>query len=438
MVTSTMSLFACSPADVTVERVRELVGQDLPENLTLEYKEKYSLSLVKSVAAMANTYGGLILVGVTDQPGPDRLVGVPEQAVVQIVNACHEQLEPPWEPEIIPVSLAADAAGQYILVIRIDPVRVPRPLLIGGAAPIRLQGRNATADRARLAQLFRESPLPPRGAGRRLNPPDLPVAEDGTPSADFVIRTGLLVPVDDAAAWRPLSERAVSALAEALNSSPLQQVLMNWCTHMRIDGFKPFHRSGFNRARHARLVWQGSVGREGLYPVQAIATAELPASYGTAASSLQFTLDVIIRANAYLATISPPGTALEGGTYRLPVGRLYATLDALLTTLMDHAVVTALAGTAGIDPVIMPLPANLDFVTGPVVSDLLRPDGLEQIPGAGPSHGANLLTNPTLDLVEPTERQIQLDDWLQQIGLDSGLTGMESLLAAYHEKHAEL
>ena len=80
---------------------------------------------------------------------------------------------------------------------------------------------------------------------------------------------------------------------------------------MGIGGFKPFHRSGFNRARHARLAWQADMGKESLYPVQAIAVAELPASYGTAGSSLQFTLDVIIHANAYLATISPPGTALD-------------------------------------------------------------------------------------------------------------------------------
>jgi hypothetical protein len=92
-----------------------------------------------------------------------------------------------------------------------------------------------------------------------------------------------------------------------------------------------FHRSGFNRARHARLAWQAAVGKESLYPVQAIAVAELPKSYGTAGSSFQFTLDVVIRANAYLAAISPPGTALDGGSYRLPVARLYATLDALLT-----------------------------------------------------------------------------------------------------------
>jgi hypothetical protein len=434
MVTSTMSLFSCAPADVTPERVRELVGQDLPESLTLEYKERYSPSLVKSVAAMANTYGGLILVGVADQPGPQRLAGVPEQALVQIVNACHEQLEPPWEPEIVPVPLGAETAGRYILVIRVDPARAPRPLLISGAAPIRLQGRNATADRTRLAQLFSEPSFLPRAAGRRVSPPDLPTTPDGEPAADFVIRTGLLIPVDDAASWRPLSERAVATLAEALNGSAVQRALMGWCTHMGIGGFDPFHRSGYNRARRARLVWQAAAHAPQLYPVQAIATAELPASYGAAASTLQFTLDVIIRASAYLATISPPGTALSGGPYRMPVDRLYTTLDALLTTLTDRTIITALAGMAGIDPVIVPLPANLDFVTAQNVSDLLQPDGLVQIPGAGTSRGASLLTNPTLDLTQPAERQIQLDDWLQQIALDGGLTGMESLLSAYHQR----
>jgi hypothetical protein len=29
------------------------------------------------------------------------------------------------------------------------------------------------------------------------------------------------------------------------------------------------------------------------------------------------------------------------------------------------------------------------------------------------------------------------DDWLQQIGLDAGLSGMESLLTEYHKEHTE-
>ena len=88
-VTSTMSLFACAAADVTLERVEELVDQAPPESLTLEFKERYSQGVVKSVAAMANSYGGLILIGVTDRPLPNRLVGVPDTAIVQVANACH-------------------------------------------------------------------------------------------------------------------------------------------------------------------------------------------------------------------------------------------------------------------------------------------------------------------------------------------------------------
>jgi predicted HTH transcriptional regulator len=95
-MTSTTSLFACASADVTLDRVRDLVGQGQgqPESLRLEYKEKFTPRLVDSVTAMANSYGGLIIVGVTDAQRENRLVGVPEQTITQIVNACHEKLEP--------------------------------------------------------------------------------------------------------------------------------------------------------------------------------------------------------------------------------------------------------------------------------------------------------------------------------------------------------
>jgi Putative DNA-binding domain len=368
-VTSTMSLFACSAADVTLERIRELVSQDPPESLTLEFKERYSPGVVKSIAAMANSYGGLILVGVTDRPGPNRLPGVPDSAVVQIANACHEALEPPWQPEIIPV-LLDQSAGLYIVVIRVDPARAPRPLLIGGAAPIRLEGRNATADRARLGQLFSEPPSMLHAPGRRLNAPNLPPNTDGSPAADFVLRTGALVPVDETAIWRPLSERAVGSLAEALNGSPLQARLLRWCTDMRIEGFTPFRRSGYNRAGHAQLVWRGAVPTSPRHPVEAVAVAALPESYGDPATSLQFTLDVIIRATAYLAAVKPSDIQ---ALFRLTVPDLYATLEAMLAALTNPNVVGALAGLAGIDPVLVPLPTNLHLITGAAVGDLLYP-----------------------------------------------------------------
>lgn len=82
----------------------------------------------------------------------------------------------------------------------------------------------------------------------------------------------------------------------------------------------------------------------------------------------------------------------------------------------------------------MPQPRRLHFVSGPVVPDLLYPDGLTMVPDAGASHGAHLRANPSLDLTDPGDRRQQLDDWLAQIALDSGLFGMDRLLAKYHGK----
>jgi hypothetical protein len=120
---------------------------------------------------------------------------------------------------------------------------------------------------------------------------------------------------------------------------------------------------------------------------------------------LQFTLDVMVRARAFLAASGAPGAA----NVRLPVADLYKTLDALLATLTGNDVVRSLADLAGIDPVVVPQPGNLFFQTGPEVGELLYADGLTPIQGAGPSHGAQVLANPGLELANPAERETQLD-----------------------------
>jgi len=74
-MTALTSIFGCAATDVTLERVRQLVAEALPESLTLEYKERFTRNLVDSIAAMANSYGGVILVGVSDQRAPRRRGG---------------------------------------------------------------------------------------------------------------------------------------------------------------------------------------------------------------------------------------------------------------------------------------------------------------------------------------------------------------------------
>jgi hypothetical protein len=106
----TTSLFAASAADLTIERIRAFAARpEQVESLTLEFKREYSTSLLKTIATMANTYGGLIIVdkAEADKKGCERVVGVDAQETIdKIASGCREKFDPPWEPTFIPVPLA--------------------------------------------------------------------------------------------------------------------------------------------------------------------------------------------------------------------------------------------------------------------------------------------------------------------------------------------
>ena len=433
-MTTPASLFATPASDITVDRIRGLIASTPAESLTVEYKREFTRDLVEGVAAMVNTYGGLILVGVTDERLPDRLVGVNSETQVQIANACHDSLEPPWVPEMIVVPLSDAPDTLSILILRIDPGRAPRPLLFKGWAPIRLPGRNAKADRLRLRELFTEAASASRATGagfigqRGLPPAQQVEAWPDPIPVDFLVRSGLVLPVAEDKSWRPLSDRQVDALATALDGSPLGSLLSMWSGSLGAADFNRFLREGFNRARHARLVSAG-VGdlAEVPHPIEAIAEVNLPDKYGSPNSNLTLTLDLIVRARLAYAASGFPGPL----NWRLGVPELFAILDSFLATLTDDRVVQPLADLAGVDREVVGLPAMLYFTTGPAVADLLHLSGLAPIPDAGPSGGANLYCDPSLDLGDPEERQHQVVAWLQQIALDAGLRGMEQVLDGF-------
>jgi hypothetical protein len=45
-----------------------------------------------------------------------------------------------------------------------------------------------------------------------------------------------------------------------------------------------------------------------------------------------------------------------------------------------------------------------------------------------------MLADPALDLSSPAERGEQVDRWLNQMGSDAGLLGMEQLVAKMHSQ----
>ncbi|MEU4729559.1 ATP-binding protein [Streptomyces sp. NPDC023588] len=425
------SLFAASAADLTIGRIRALAARpDQVESLTLEFKREYSSSLLKTIAAMANTYGGLIMVGITDkaESGSERVVGVDAQETIdKIASGCREKFDPPWEPTFIPVPFD-DESGRSVVVIRVNANIAPRPLLIDLKAPIRLSGQNSTADRDRLLKLAREEPTAdvlPMGQG--LMAPNLNRDNEGESSEDLVLRTGINVPMGDAGVWRPLSERAVKALAQALNDSVLPGALRS-LGQGSIDQFTGFRPLGHNRSRTARLVWEGgSRSRKVDHPVEAIVTVSLPPVQAIATTSVAtLTIDVVSRFRRYAQSMGN-----MSWEYRYSVPDLAVLFEGLLKAFVDPRVVEEVARITDVDAALVAQPRELHLVADRPVGDLLASTGLQEIPEAGTSFGGIFRANPALDLRVPDERQEQADDWLRQLGLDAGLSGMEALVERY-------
>lgn len=118
---------------------------------------------------------------------------------------------------------------------------------------------------------------------------------------------------------------------------------------------------------------------------------------------------------------------MPGEGYRYPVLNLLELLDGILKTTVDPKVVAEIARITDIDPALVAQPRELHLVADRQVKELLRPEILREVPEAGASAGGVFRANPALDLRSFTDRQEQVDDWLRQLGLDAGLTGMEAL-----------
>ncbi len=275
-MTTWLSLLNCAASDLTLGRIRTLVDSTGTESLTVEFKKDgNTLRIAESAAAMANTYGGLVLVGISD--GDREVVGVPREVITNVAGTFATHLDPAdWLPEMHEVAID-DKPDRYVLVIRVNRDTAPRPVFVQRRdgtfwAPIRMPGGTRQATRGELFALFAED-RSAQVAGQQwtLNAPDFPRAKDGgqDPAVDLVILSALRVPVSPAASGRPISERAVNQLAAALDHSALATALFSLAGAHSV-GVESFHREGpANRSHAATLVWRLGPGDSAAFEVTA-------------------------------------------------------------------------------------------------------------------------------------------------------------------------
>ena len=145
------------PAELLSESVVRAFVEDAiatrlqAESLVLEFKSKREgTNVARAVAAMANTDGGLILVGIDETSPEDPLVGITAVEVDGVVRQLRA-LVPTSMPEVIPVAL--EGADRAVLVLRVDPDRVERPVVIDGRVMKRVPGHSVGATRDEIVAL---------------------------------------------------------------------------------------------------------------------------------------------------------------------------------------------------------------------------------------------------------------------------------------------
>ena len=145
-------------------------------------------------SALANTFGGVVLVGVDeDKQGPDRLTGIPSTDRTRLVSWCWSRLTPPFSPEVIPVSLGHDDLYVLAVVINTDYIRRPVMISQGNRVPVRLDDQNQAPDWYRRRDLFTEQA--PGNLDLNLPPadPTITTRQGHYPDTDLALRGRLLL-----------------------------------------------------------------------------------------------------------------------------------------------------------------------------------------------------------------------------------------------------
>jgi len=97
-------LFTKEIEKITYQDVVDFCSQQHKETIHLDYKQKIDRGLVKTIAAMANTWGGLIIIGVEDKDSKPKMpaIGIPYKEYLreQINNLILGNVTPPLFPEI--------------------------------------------------------------------------------------------------------------------------------------------------------------------------------------------------------------------------------------------------------------------------------------------------------------------------------------------------
>jgi hypothetical protein len=423
------SIFDLPAADIEGDsnHLRSFLAQEISEGINLEYKaDDTSDRVLQSVAAMANTYGGVIVLGVRaagDRPG--EVVGVDATRREALVNQCHAKLTPPIHPEVIPV----DIESKRVLVVRIDVGLVLRPVVLDGKVWVRGSGRNAAADLFRMRALFAETPISSSLVSPHMltMPPSTFHRPTSQGERSLIVRSGLEV-VLPPTEWPILIETATTErLVESLKKAPVSTWLVRqmgrWGLHDLVDWAVRTRAT----SNHVTLSWRALMPGGGAAVLIGQCVLTIPDQLLTTGGVATLLLDVVLLPDV-LAEAHSAAAGRSIPVNRLSLSELFELLDVLVLS-------TGLRLPERVVPELIELPVwqqagpavYIDAYDRPM-DELIDYGTSGRWPEANHGYGAQFPMRGGVDLGERTTRRKLIATWLTKMLLDESCFGFEQML----------
>jgi Putative DNA-binding domain len=424
--------------EVTHELLNQLIAEETLEGFTLEYKRELGngTRVLEAITAQANTWGGLILVGIDEKrdsgtgfgaPGPEGIVGVEPKDRARLANMCSTRLVPPFDPLIHAVDVGD---GRVVLVVRVYNQLAPRPITVDNRVLVRTDAGNRLADLFRLRSLFNDAPagvLPGILNISNATPSNHPSFHENPP-ADLVVRAVAAIPILPTRS-RP---RLTDAVRTRVRESMVQATINEWLSQLQPtsatggQNFNPWLFHGPSTSSRAELRWEGLPvfdDPQFIYPEARLAL-HLPSTQLGTPSRLNLDLDIIIRAAGLRNHLDPNGPHSIG---RLEIQQLFHLFEQILSTFVQ-VLRPALVEHIGAPTGSMSGPHVGLQTNGRPISEAVNTWALQPVRGNEPGAGAELLPAPELNWADPGDRRQQAVEWLRDLLLDLGFQGVDRVV----------
>lgn len=227
-------VFTCPIDELDFDTIRAFLTAAIAErlqaeSLVLEFKRQNDgNNVIHAVAAMANTDGGMVVVGI-DEKGDDPFVGINRERHDSIVRSLRAHV-PDAMPEVIPVAIPG--TDKMLLLLRVDADAAIHPVVVDGRVMKRVPGQSVGARRDEVVALCARptSATPMALAGTRSGLPDISLWKDvpgsaSAPPTEVRTRAAILLP-KRLRTRGYIGSAAIASATQALSASPLPGLVL--------------------------------------------------------------------------------------------------------------------------------------------------------------------------------------------------------------------